>query len=208
MSMDGSHLPDAWREVPRLSGRHARLEAMRREHADGLRAALAGDELARLWYTGVPSVAGVDAYVDAALEAQASGRALPFVIRDARGAIVGSTRFYDLEPGVPRLSIGYTWYAPQAQRTGVNTESKLLLLTHAFEALGCISVVFETSWFNQRSRAAIARLGAKQDGVLRNHRRHADGSPRDTVVFSIIDSEWQGAKRNLLFKLQQHESTQ
>lgn len=206
--MDGSHLPDAWRKVPRLSGRHAQLEAMLREHADGLRAALAGDELARLWYTHVPPVAGVDAYVDAALEAQALGRMLPFVIRDAGGAIVGSTRFYDLEPGVPRLSIGYTWYAPQAQRTGVNTESKLLLLTHAFETLGCISVVFETSWFNQRSRAAIARLGAKQDGVLRNHRRHADGSPRDTVVFSIIDSEWPGVKRNLLFKLDQHESTQ
>lgn len=181
---------------------------MRREHTDGLRTALAGDELSRLWYTHVPPAAGVDAYVDAALEAQASGQVLPFVIRDAGGAVVGSTRFYDLEPGVPRLSIGYTWYAPRAQRTGVNTESKLLLLTHAFETLGCISVVFETSWFNQRSRAAIARLGARQDGVLRNHRRHADGSPRDTVVFSIIDSEWQGVKRNLLFKLEQHESTQ
>jgi RimJ/RimL family protein N-acetyltransferase len=181
---------------------------MQHEHVDGLRAALAGDELSRLWYTQVPVADQVDAYVDAALEAQAAGRVLPFVVRNAQDEIVGSTRFYDLEPTVPKLTIGYTWYAPKVQRTGVNTETKLLLLTHAFETLGCISVVFETSWFNHRSRAAIARLGAKQDGVLRNHRRHADGTPRDTVIFSIIDSEWQGVKRNLLFKLDQHESKQ
>lgn len=202
--MKDIHLPDDWRRIPRLQGRHTQLEAMQREHADGLRAALAGDELSRLWYTQVPTVAGVDAYVDAVLEEQAHGRMLPFVIRDSGGRIAGSTRFYDLDPGVPKLTIGYTWYAPRVQRTGVNTECKLLLLTHAFETLGCISVVFETSWFNQRSRAAIARLGAKQDGVLRNHRRHPDGTPRDTVIFSIIDSEWPGVKRNLLFKLEQH----
>lgn len=199
-------LPAAWRDVPALSGRHARLEALRRVHGEELRAALAGDELSKLWYTAVPTAAGADAYVEAALEVQAQGRVLPFAIRDAQDEIVGSTRFYDLEPTVPKLSIGYTWYAPKAQRTGVNTETKLLLLTHAFETLGCISVVFETSWFNHRSRAAIARLGAKQDGVLRNHRRHADGSPRDTVVFSIIDSEWPAVKRNLLHKLEQYES--
>ena len=198
-------LPAAWREVPTLVGRHARLEAMRRDHADDLRIALDGDALSRLWYTGVPKAAEVDAYVEAVLDTQAQGRVLPFVIRDASGAVVGSTRFYGLDPAVPRLSIGYTWYAPRVQRTGVNTESKLLLLTHAFETLGCISVVFETSWFNHHSRAAIARLGAKQDGVLRNHTRHADGTPRDTVVFSILDSEWPGVKRNLLFKLAQHE---
>jgi RimJ/RimL family protein N-acetyltransferase len=110
-----------------------------------------------------------------------------------------------MEADVPKLSIGYTWYAPEVQRTGVNTEAKLLLLTHAFETLGCISVVFETSWFNHRSRAAIARLGAKQDGVLRNHKRHSDGSLRDTVVFSIIDGEWPAVKRNLLAKLARHE---
>ena len=203
MSLD--LLPAAWREVPSLVGRHARLEAMQREHADDLRIALEGDALSQLWYTGVPKAADVDAYVDTVLDTQAQGRVLPFVIRDASGAVVGSTRFYGLDPTVPRLSIGYTWYAPRVQRTGVNTESKLLLLTHAFETLGCISVVFETSWFNHRSRAAIARLGAKQDGVLRNHTRHADGTPRDTVVFSILDSEWAGVKRNLLFKLAQHE---
>jgi RimJ/RimL family protein N-acetyltransferase len=198
-------LPAVWRDVPTLVGQHARLEAMQRDHADDLRIALDGDALSQLWYTGVPKVAEVDAYVEAVLDTQTQGRILPFVIRDAAGAVVGSTRFYGLEPNVPRLSIGYTWYAPRVQRTGVNTESKLLLLSHAFETLGCISVVFETSWFNHRSRAAIARLGARQDGVLRNHARHADGTPRDTVVFSIIDSEWAGVKRNLLFKLAQHE---
>jgi RimJ/RimL family protein N-acetyltransferase len=202
-----TELPRDWQSPPRLEGRHARLEPLLREHADGLRAALDGDALAGLWYTNVPRAAEVDAYLDAVFASQAQGRILPFAIRDAVGDIVGSTRFYDLEPTVPRVSIGYTWYAPRVQRTGVNTETKLMLLTHAFETLGCISVVFETSWFNQRSRAAIARLGAKQDGVLRNHRRHADGSPRDTVIFSILDNEWPAAKRNLLSRLAQHESS-
>ncbi|MCW0417146.1 hypothetical protein NB689_002900 [Xanthomonas sacchari] len=146
----------------------------------------------------------MDAYVAAALEVQALGRVLPFVVRDAQGEIVGSTRFYGLDPQVPTLSIGYTWYAPRVQRSGLNTEAKLLLLGHAFESLGCLSVVFETSWFNHASRTAIARLGAKQDGVLRNHKRHADGTPRDTVIFSIIDTEWAGVKRHLQFRLDSH----
>ena len=118
--------------------------------------------------------------------------------------LVAGTRFYDLDPAVPTLKIGYTWYAPRVQRTGLNTETKLLLLEHAFEALGCASVFFETSWFNHASRTAIARLGAKQDGVLRNHKRHADGSLRDTVVFSLIDGEWPAARRHLQFKLDSH----
>ena len=198
-------LPAAWQQVPVLVGRHARLEPMSRDHVDGLRAALTGDALAALWFTSVPRADDAAAYVDAVLTAQADGRVLPFVVLDANGRVVGSTRYYGLEADVPKLSIGYTWYAPEVQRTGVNTETKLLLLAHAFETLGCISVVFETSWFNQRSRAAIARLGAKQDGVLRNHKRHADGSPRDTVVFSIIDSEWPAVKRNLQARLAQHE---
>lgn len=200
-------LPQSWQQPPTLHGRHARLEPLQREHADGLRAVLEGDALAALWYTNVPRAAEVDTYLDGVFAAQAQGRILPFAVRDAAGDIVGSTRFYDLEPTVPRVSIGYTWYAPRVQRTGLNTETKLMLLTHAFETLGCISVVFETSWFNQRSRAAIARLGAKQDGVLRNHRRHADGSPRDTVIFSILDNEWPAVKRNLLSRLAQHESS-
>lgn len=203
--MASASLASAWQQVPVLTGRHARLEPMSRDHVDGLRAALSGDALAALWFTQVPKAADVEGYVDAVLAAQADGRVLPFVVRDAEGRVVGSTRYYGLEADIPKLSIGYTWYAPDVQRTGVNTETKLLLLTHAFETLGCISVVFETSWFNQRSRAAIARLGAKQDGVLRNHKRHADGSPRDTVVFSIIDSEWPAVKRNLQARLAQHE---
>jgi RimJ/RimL family protein N-acetyltransferase len=203
--MASASLPAAWQQVPVLMGRHARLEPMSRDHVDGLRAALSGDALAALWFTQVPKAADAAAYVDTVLAAQADGRVLPFVVRDAGGRVVGSTRFYGLEADVPKLSIGYTWYTPDVQRTGVNTEAKLLLLTHAFETLGCISVVFETSWFNHRSRTAIARLGAKQDGVLRNHKRHTDGSPRDTVVFSIIDGEWPAVKRNLLAKLARHE---
>lgn len=190
-----------WAQPVALSGRHATLEPLAESHADEMRAALAGGELAAAWYTNVPDPAGVDAYIASALAAQARGQVLPFAVRDASGELVGSTRFYDIDGAVPRVSIGYTWYAPKAQRTGVNTEAKLLLLGHAFDTLGCIAVAFETSWFNHASRAAIARLGAKQDGVLRGHRRHADGTIRDTVVFSIIDSEWPAVKSHLQFKL-------
>lgn len=196
--------PDTWNLVPTLRGQHVSLQPLQDEHVPGLRAALEGSGLDQLWYTQVPSPERTEAYVQAALQAQAEGRVLPFVIRDAAGDIVGSTRFYDLDASVPRLSLGYTWYAPRVQRTGANTEAKLLLLQHAFEVLGCISVVLETSWFNATSRTAIARLGAKQDGVLRNHKRHADGTPRDTVIFSIIDAEWQGVKRHLQFRLDSH----
>jgi len=122
-------------------------------------------------------------------------------VKDAQGAVVGSTRYYAVDPRTPRLTIGYTWYAKRVQRTGLNTGATLLLLTHAFEALGCLAVAFETSWYNQASRAAIARLGAKQDGVLRNHLRHADGTVRDTVVFSIVQAEWPAVKRHLRAKL-------
>lgn len=194
---------DTWATVPTLRGQHVTLQPLQQGHVDGLRAALEGSGLDRLWYTQVPAPAQAGAYVQAALQAQAEGRVLPFVIRDAAGDIVGSTRFYDLDAAVPRLSLGYTWYAPRAQRTGANTEAKLLL-QHAFEVMGCISVVLETSWFNTTSRTAIARLGAKQDGVLRNHKRHADGTPRDTVIFSIIDAEWQGVKRHLQYRLDSH----
>ncbi|MGO1068220.1 GNAT family N-acetyltransferase [Lysobacter sp. CA199] len=193
----------AWGEQPRLRGEHVALEPLTRTHADGLRAALAGGELARAWYTNVPAPGGVDAYIDGALAMQAKGVAWVFAVLDAAGEVVGSTRYYDMDPAVPRVQIGYTFYAPRVQRTGLNTQAKLLLLGHAFEAMGCIAVGFETSWFNLASRAAIARLGAKQDGVLRNHRRHADGSPRDTVAFSIIDNEWPAVKRNLQYKLDQ-----
>jgi len=136
---------DTWATVPTLRGQHVTLQPLQHAQVDGLRAALEGSGLDRLWYTQVPAPAQADAYVQAALQAQAEGRVLPFVIRDAAGDIVGSTRFYDLDAAVPRLSLGYTWYAPRAQRTGANTEAKLLLLQHAFEVMGCISVVLETS---------------------------------------------------------------
>ena len=195
-------LPADW-QAPRLQGRHVSLEALAVEHAAGLRLALQGDALSQLWYTNVPKAVDAEAWTATALQKHAQGLEVPFVVRDAEGAVVGSTRFYDIDPSVPRLSIGYTWYAPRVQRTGLNTEAKLLLLTHAFESLGCVSVYLETSWFNHASRTAIARLGAKQDGVLRNHRRHADGSLRDTVVFSILGGEWPAVKSNLLRKLEQ-----
>lgn len=200
----GIPLSPDWNEVPTLAGRHAVLEPLQVAHVDGLRAAVEGSGLDRLWYTNVPAPAHMPAYVDGALEAQAAGRVLAFAVRDAGGDIVGTTRCYGLEPEVPRLLLGYTWYAPRVQRTGVNTECKLMLLEHAFDALGCASVGFETSWFNHASRAAIARLGARQDGVLRNHKRHADGSLRDTVVFSILDREWPAVRRHLQSRLDAH----
>jgi RimJ/RimL family protein N-acetyltransferase len=194
----------SWSTQPRLSGEHVALEPLTRAHTDGLRVALAGGELAQAWYTNVPTPEGVDAYIDSALAMQAKGVAWAFAVLDAAGEVVGTTRYYDMDPAVPRVQIGYTFYAPRVQRTGLNTQAKWLLLGHAFEQMGCIAVGFETSWFNLASRTAIARLGAKQDGVLRNHRRHADGSARDTVAFSIIDNEWPAVKRNLQYKLDRH----
>lgn len=193
-----------WQQVPHLRGRHVSLEPLRPEHAPGLRQALAEGQLWELWYTSVPHPDEIDAYVEAALAAQARGESHAFAVRDAAGELVGTTRYYQLDPRVPRLAIGYTWYATRVQRTGLNTEAKLLLLAHAFEALGCQAVAFETSWFNLVSRTAIARIGAKQDGVLRNHMRHRDGTLRDTVVFSIVAGEWPAVKRNLMGKLQRH----
>jgi N-acetyltransferase len=128
---------------------------------------------------------------------------MPFVVRDnATGDIVGSTRYFNVDAPNRRLEIGNTWYAKRVQRTAINTDCKLLLLTHAFETLGCIAVEFRTHWFNHASRTAIARLGAKQDGVLRNHQILPDGTRRDTVVFSIIDAEWPVVKRHLAYLLE------
>ena len=194
----------AWSTVPELRGTHVALEPLRLEHVPALRQALGEGELSHLWYANVPAPDAVERYVAAALDAQARGDALPFVVRDAAGEVVGCTRYYALDAGVPRLNIGYTWYHRRVQRTGVNTEAKRLLLRHAFEAMGCIAIGFETSWFNHASRTAIARLGAKQDGVLRNHKRHADGTPRDTVVFSILDSEWPAVRSHLQSLLDSH----
>lgn len=193
-----------WTTVPTLRGTHVVLEPLSAAHADGLRAVVADGVLPALWYTNVPAAAAVDAWIADALAMQARGEALCFAVRDGGGRIVGSTRFYDLDAAVPRLMIGYTWYAPSVQRTGLNTEAKRLLLAHAFDVLGCLSVGLETSSHNTASRAAITRLGARQDGILRNHRRHADGSPRDTVVFSILDAEWPAVRDRLDARLEAH----
>lgn len=202
--MDGKDLSRDWTHAPHLRGAHVSLEPLQAMHAGGLRHALEEGRLWELWYTNVPAPEAVEDYVAAALAMQARGECLAFAVRDASGDIVGTTRYYHLNPQVPRLDVGYTWYAPRVQRTGLNTEAKLLLLRHAFEVLGCAAVGFETSWFNQPSRTAIARLGAKQDGVLRNHLRHRDGSLRDTVVFSILAGEWPAVKSNLTGRLQRH----
>ena len=190
-----------WLQPVSLQGAHVLLEPLQAEHAAALNDAVSDGELWRLWYTAVPARDGVDAYIATALAERDAGVSLPFVVRDANGTIVGSTRYCHVDARNRRLEIGYTWYAARVQRTALNTEAKLLLLGHAFEALDCIAVEFRTNWFNMRSRAAIARLGAKQDGVLRNHMLMSDGTYRDTVVFSIIASEWPAVRRNLQFKL-------
>ena len=186
-----------WSVTPTLTGAHVRLVPLQSAHASALGAAAIDGELWHLGYTSVPSPDTAAAYVHKALAMQAAGKALAFAVLDAAGGVVGSTRFYALDPDAPRVLIGYTWYARRVQRTAVNTEAKLLLLRHAFHVLDCISVGFETSTLNHASRTAIARLGAQQDGVLRSHMRHPDGSVRDTVSFSIIRSEWPSVQRNL-----------
>jgi RimJ/RimL family protein N-acetyltransferase len=185
-----------------LRGRHATLEPLAREHDAGIRAAAADGELWTLWYTSVPSPERTPAWFDIAFDMRDRLGAMPFAVRDnASGAIVGSTRYFNVDAANRRLEIGHTWYAKRAQRTPINTECKVLLLTHAFEALRCIAVEFRTHWFNHASRTAIARLGAKQDGVLRNHQLMPDGGRRDTVVYSIIDAEWPAVRSHLKFLL-------
>ena len=195
---------DAWKTAPVLQGRHVRLEPLQRGHAEGIAAAAADGKLWELWFTNVPRPGEVDAWIDGALAKQAAGEQVAFSVRDADGRIVGSTRYYELLPDTPRLCIGYTWYARSVQRTGLNTEAKLLLLGHAFETMGCASVGFHTSTHNAASRAAIARLGAKEEGILRQHLRHRDGSLRDSVCFSVLDSEWPAVKAGLEQKLERH----
>ena len=186
-----------------LKGKHATLEPLAREHETDLRRAAADGELWRLWYTSVPAPDKTGAYIAAALKMRADLDAMPFVVRDnATGDVVGCTRYFNVDASNRRLEIGHTWYAKRAQRTAINTECKFLLLTHAFEKLKCVAVEFRTHWFNHASREAIARLGAKQDGVLRNHQILPDGSYRDTVVFSIIENEWPAVKRHLTFLLE------
>jgi RimJ/RimL family protein N-acetyltransferase len=186
-----------------LTGTHAILEPLAHEHEAAIRKASADGELWNLWYTSVPAPDKTSEWLDIALDMRERLGAMPFVVRDkATGDVVGSTRYFNVDATNRRLEIGHTWYARRAQRTAINSECKLLLLTHAFEALRCIAVEFRTHWLNHRSREAILRLGAKQDGVLRNHQVLPDGSRRDTVVFSIIDGEWLAVKRNLQWLLE------
>jgi RimJ/RimL family protein N-acetyltransferase len=185
-----------------LTGELVRLEPLGPEHHDALVAAASDGRLWEHWYTAVPSPDDMAADIESRLAMQAAGTMLPFVVRRlSDGVVVGETTYCNAELEVPRVEIGYTWTARSAQRTGVNAESKLLLLAHAFEELGCLAVEFRTHWHNHQSRTAIARLGAKQDGVLRNHRRMPDGSLRDTVVFSILDNEWSAVRSGLRHRL-------
>jgi N-acetyltransferase len=192
----------AFIEPVTLKGRHATLEPLAREHQAELARAAADGELWRLWYTSVAPPDKMGEYVTTALDMRERQGAMPFIVRDLAGEVVGCTRYFNVDAVNRRLEIGHTWYAKRVQRTALNTECKLMLLAHAFEQLSCIAVEFRTHWFNHASRTAIARLGAKQDGVLRNHQLMPDGARRDTVVFSIIDGEWPAVKRHLQFGLQ------
>ena len=188
-----------------LTGDYIVLEPMTLEHTAALSLAAADGELWTLWYTSVPQPDEMKLYIETALASEKAGEALAFVVRDTHsGEIIGSTRICRWDQKNRRLEIGYTWYAKRAQRTGVNSEAKLLLLQYAFETLDVMAVEFRTHWCNQTSREAITRLGAKQDGVLRNHQLLADGTVRDTVIYSIIDSEWPWVKENLLARLSKH----
>ena len=182
-----------------LENDHVRLEPLDPAHAADLDTASRG--LTYAWYTSVPASAAAE--IARRVEERDAGRMNPFAVV-AGGLAVGMTTFCYIDQPNRRVEIGYTWLSPTVQRTAVNTAAKRLLLGHAFEACDAIAVEFRTHWHNRQSRAAIERLGAKQDGVLRNHKRHADGTPRDTVIFSIIDTEWQGVKRHLQHRLDSH----
>lgn len=191
-----------WIEPITLTGLRVVLEPLSLEHLDGMINAVKDGELWKLWFTSIPAPEKVETYIKTALEMRENAGAMPFIVRDRESnKIIGSTRYFNVDEGNQRLEIGYTWYSESYQRTAANSECKYLLLSHAFEKLEAIAVEFRTHWHNQKSRAAIARLGAKQDGVLRNHQKNADGGYRDTVVFSIINLEWPAVKQSLMFKL-------
>ena len=190
-----------WTDQPTLAGEHVRLEPLQAGDGDALVRAAADGELWKLWYTSVPGPNTVADYITRALADRAAGTAMPFVVRDASGQVVGSTRYFRMEPDVPRLEIGFTWYARRAQRTPLNTQAKRLLLGHAFEVMGCAAVEFRTHRVNHAARAAIERLGAHYDGTLRAQMRMPDGHLRDTRVYSILDSEWPTVRTHLDFTL-------
>lgn len=186
-----------------LADSHVRLEPLAPDHSHELAAAAADGNLHQLWWTSVPAPNHTGEYIRQALTGPDAPTMLPFAVhRVATGRIVGSTRFYDFDESVPRVAIGYTWYGRSAQRTEVNAAAKRLLLQYAFGTMACETVELHTDFHNHASRRAIARLGARQDGILRSHQRRADGGLRDTVCFSILRSEWPDVKMGLDLRLQ------
>ena len=184
-----------------LAGHHASLVPLAAEHGPALADAARDGELWRLWYTAIPSPEGMAAEIDRRLGLMAAGSMLPFTVLDSAGTPVGMSTYMNVDAVHQRVEIGSTWYAARVQRTPLNTECKRLLLGHAFDALQCIAVEFRTHRFNQQSRRAIERLGAQLDGMLRNHQRAANGSLRDTAVYSITADEWPTVRAHLDFQL-------
>jgi N-acetyltransferase len=194
-------IADLWREMVTLEGSHVLLRPMEREDGPAIVEAASDGKLWELFYTSIPSADEIDAYLDKAFADKEVGRAMPFVVIDRRdGRLVGSTRYMRMNSAARRLEIGTTFYAQSAQRSAINSEAKLLLLTHAFDVMDCLCVQLRTDAFNFQSQRAIERLGAKKDGVLRNH-SILNGRVRDTVVYSILANEWEGVKRNLQMRL-------
>ncbi|MGQ0767008.1 MAG: GNAT family N-acetyltransferase [Gemmatimonadota bacterium] len=185
-----------------VEGHGVRLEPMSEEHENDLTAAATDGKLWELWYTSVPAPGETAAYIRTALSGLAAGHMLPWVVRElGGGTVVGSTRYHDIVASIDRVEIGYTWYSRSWQRTHVNSACKLLLLGHAFDTLGCAVVGLRTDNFNFASQRAIEALGARRDGVLRHHAARRDGTVRDSVMFSILDSEWVDVKRHLELRL-------
>lgn len=184
-----------------LRGEHARLEPLSQDQCGGLTEAVSDGELYKLWYTAVPTPEGMRKEIDRRLGLLAAGAMLPFTVYDASGKIAGMTTYMNVDAANRRVEIGSTWYAKRVQRSAVNTQCKLLLLTHAFEKMDCIAVEFRTHFFNHQSQRGIERLGAKRDGILRNHQIAPNGTLRDTVVYSIIASEWPTVKAHLTYQL-------
>jgi RimJ/RimL family protein N-acetyltransferase len=190
-----------WLEPVTLNGPHARLEPLAKIHRDGLITAAQDGDLSKIWYTTIPSPEKMDAEIDRRLSLQASGAMLPWTVKDASGKIAGMTTYMNVDAANRRVEIGSTWYGKWVQRTALNTQCKLMLLEHAFEKLDCIAVEFRTHFFNHQSRRAIERLGAKQDGIMRNHQIAPNGTLRDTVVYSILPGEWPTVKAHLTYQL-------
>ncbi len=189
-----------------LEGLGVRLERLSSEHAEALGAAASDGRLWELWFTSVPEPTGVAAYITKALEGQAQGHMLPWVVRDVEsGEVAGTTRYHDIVSEIDRVEIGWTWYGKRWQRTRVNTVCKLLLFEHAFETLGCKVVGLRTDNFNFASQRAIEALGAKKDGVLRHHQARRDGTVRDSMMYSVLAAEWPDVRRHLQLRLARHD---